>query len=87
MNGGSVNVTPSEYTDTIKSGTLTTSSASYGGIDFPYVNQTYLCQGAASYNFNTPTKTLESAFCPAGKALFVLKVTVLLDETVLCCCT
>ena len=53
MNGGSVNVTPSEYTDTIKSGTLTTSSASYGGIDFPYVNQTYLCQGAASYNFNT----------------------------------
>ena len=53
MGGGSVNVNPSESTDTINYGTLTTSSASYGGIDFPYVNQTYLCQGAASYNFNT----------------------------------
>jgi len=52
MNGASVQVTPSETTDTINFGTLATSSSSAGGgNDFPYVNETWACQGNPAYNF------------------------------------
>ena len=53
MGGTDVNVTPSETTDTAGYGTLATSNALYGGEDFPYVNETFQCQGAQSYDFST----------------------------------
>ena len=52
MSGTDVNVTPSETADTTGYGTLATSSAPYGGEDFPYVNETFQCHGANSYNFS-----------------------------------
>ena len=57
MDGTSVQVTPSETTDTINYGTLaTTSSTAGGGNDFPYINETWECSGNPPYNFTQMNK-------------------------------
>ena len=57
MNGESVQAVPSETNDTVDySGNLATSSAGFGGNDYPYINETYECTGTPPYNFTAMNK-------------------------------
>ena len=68
MNGTSVQVTPSETTDTINYGTLaTTSSTAGGGNDYPYINETYECSGTSPYNFTAMNEQQTAVTCQPGQ--------------------
>ena len=53
MNGESVQAVPNPSgSDTIDYGNIATSSAGFGGNDYPYITETYECTGNPPYNFS-----------------------------------